>query len=51
MPTIHPRWHDIPLDFIVTETGILARAAGGLRQVAPDEAAALLRDRLKPAAS
>src|SRR6266550_6956625 len=30
VPTIYPQWHDIPLDYIVTELGIRRREAGGL---------------------
>ncbi len=28
VPTIHPQWHDIPLDFFVTEIGVRRRASG-----------------------
>ena len=41
MPTIHPQAHDVPMDFIVTEAGIFANGAGGLRQVGADAAATL----------
>ena len=30
LPTIHPQWHDIPMDFIVTEVGVQAvKSEGG----------------------
>jgi len=29
VPTIFPQWHDIPLDYIVTEVGVHRRDAGG----------------------
>jgi 5-formyltetrahydrofolate cyclo-ligase len=30
VPTIYPQWHDIPLDYVVTELGIRRREAGNL---------------------
>jgi 5-formyltetrahydrofolate cyclo-ligase len=30
VPTIHPQWHDIPLDYVVTELGIRQRIGGRL---------------------
>jgi 5-formyltetrahydrofolate cyclo-ligase len=30
VPTIYPQWHDIALDYVVTETGVRRREAGGL---------------------
>lgn len=43
MDTIHPRWHDIPFDFIVTEAGIHARVDATLRPVDPAEADSRVR--------
>lgn len=31
LPTIHPRPHDVPVDFVVTERGVHERGAAGLR--------------------
>ena len=30
VPTIYPQWHDIPLDYVVTELGIRQRVSGRL---------------------
>jgi 5-formyltetrahydrofolate cyclo-ligase len=35
VPTIYPQWHDIALDYVVTETGIRRREAGGLVPTSP----------------
>ena len=35
VPTIYPQWHDIPLDYVVTETGIRRREAGGSILIPP----------------
>ena len=35
VPTIYPQWHDIPLDYVVTEVGIRPREAGSLMQSPP----------------
>ena len=35
VPTIYPQWHDIALDYVVTETGIRRREAGGLVPTLP----------------
>ena len=35
VPTIYPQWHDIPLDYVVTETGIRRREAGGFILIPP----------------
>ena len=51
IPTIHPRSHDIPLDFFVSEAGIVVREPDGVRRVDPGEAASLVRTRLKEAVS
>jgi 5,10-methenyltetrahydrofolate synthetase len=40
LATIHPQPHDVPMDFIVTETGMRAVEAGALVAVSPAEAAA-----------
>lgn len=45
--TIHPRSHDIPFDFFVTERGIEARIEGHLQRLEPDEANERLRALLK----
>jgi 5,10-methenyltetrahydrofolate synthetase len=39
LETIGPQPHDIPMDFIVTETAVYARGEQGLRAVTPAEAA------------
>lgn len=41
IPTIRPQWHDVPMDFVVTEAGIHWVSQAGLIQVAEPEAAAL----------
>jgi 5,10-methenyltetrahydrofolate synthetase len=40
LPTIHPQPHDIPMDFIVTESGVGSVESGALRPVSLDAAAA-----------
>jgi 5-formyltetrahydrofolate cyclo-ligase len=35
VPTIYPQWHDIPLDYVVTELGIRRRLGGRLVFIAP----------------
>ncbi|TMH68738.1 MAG: 5-formyltetrahydrofolate cyclo-ligase [Betaproteobacteria bacterium] len=35
VPTIYPQWHDIPLDYVVTEVGIRRREAGSVMQSPP----------------
>ena len=35
VPTIYPQWHDIALDYVVTEIGIQRREAGGLVLASP----------------
>ena len=37
IPTTHPQAHDIPMDFLVTETGVEAAVPGGLERVTPEE--------------
>ncbi len=44
LKTIHPQPHDIPLDFIVTESGIEARIDGHLEPLEPDETDARVRE-------
>ncbi len=39
VPTIYGQPHDVPMDFVVTEAGIHARAAGGLERVDAPECA------------
>jgi 5-formyltetrahydrofolate cyclo-ligase len=39
LPTIHPQAHDIPMDFIVTEAGVHAVAAGALTRLSAAQAA------------
>ena len=39
IPTIRPQWHDVPMDFIVTEAGIRWVSRAGLIPVAEAEAA------------
>lgn len=39
MTTIHPQPHDLPMDFMVTETGIHQAGEHGLERLAPEEAA------------
>lgn len=52
IPTIHPRPHDIPLDFFVSESGILARAPVMFVASNPSRrrrwSAPFLRERLMP---
>lgn len=43
IPTIYPQPHDIPFDFAVTESGILARIDGALRPVSAEQADAHVR--------
>lgn len=45
--TIHPQPHDIPMDFVVTEAGIHAAGAGGLRLLADPVSAAELAYRIR----
>lgn len=47
IPTIHPRAHDIPLDFFVSEAGIRARTGDGVAFVEPDDANQRLERRLQ----
>lgn len=35
LSTIHPRPHDIPFDFVVTEVGVYARSEGSLQPLDP----------------
>jgi len=42
LATIHPLPHDVPMDFIVTETGIRSVSGGKLADVAPEAAAQAL---------
>ena len=35
VPTIYPQWHDIALDYVVTEIGIRRRETGGLVLTSP----------------
>lgn len=49
--TIHPQHFDVPMDFVVTEAGIHAAGAQGLRRVEPAEAQAIaerLREERRP---
>jgi 5-formyltetrahydrofolate cyclo-ligase len=52
LPTIHPQPHDIPMDFIVTESGIYRAGGKALERLAPAqcvaEAQALMRARSLP---
>jgi 5-formyltetrahydrofolate cyclo-ligase len=42
--TIHPQPHDIPMDFVIMESGIHHVAGGGLRLITPAAAEGLARD-------
>jgi len=46
METIHPKAHDIPFDFMVTEAGIRAREDGLLRHIDSTTAAERVAERL-----
>lgn len=49
MASIHPQPHDIPLDFIVTEQGIMAREQGVIEPVTGEQARDRVRRRLDAA--
>jgi len=46
METISPQPHDIPFDFIVTESGIHQRHGGGIERVSPETATDAVEQRL-----
>lgn len=43
LPTIHPQPHDIPMDFVVTESGIYRAGGKALEVLAPPQCAAEVR--------
>lgn len=44
--TIHPQWHDIPLDFIVTEAGVHRVTDAGLERIESPSAVSALAERI-----
>ena len=48
MDTIHPMSHDIPMDYVVTESGIYIPSFSGLKKIEPGEVVLRLRGRFAP---